>query len=115
MKKLIILLFSFLLSFSNNLFAQNSIKTDSFKVEGNCDMCKKRIEDAAFVKGVKHVDWNKETHQLTVIYRSDKTDLNAIAQSVAKAGHSSEKIAATEKDYNALPKCCHYKTENCEH
>ena len=113
MKRLII--FINLLLLSIGAFAQNDIRTDSFKVEGNCNMCKKRIEEAAFVKGVKHVDWNKETHQLTVIYRSSKTTTEAVAKSIAKAGHSSQIVAANEKDYQSLPDCCHYKTNSCEH
>lgn len=97
-------------------FAQDKdIVTEKYKVEGNCNMCKKRIENAAYIKGVKRADWDKETHELTVIYRTSKTDADAILKSVAKAGHSSAKLEATEVAYNSLPKCCHYKTETCEH
>ena len=113
MKRFIILIFSFF--FSIHSFAQSDIKTDSFKVDGNCGMCKKRIEEAAYVKGVKRAEWNKDTHQLTIIYKASKTNIDAVAKSIAKAGHSSEKIEATEKDYNNLPECCHYKTNTCEH
>jgi cation transport ATPase len=113
MKQLFVLLIS--LFFSVSLFAQSDIKTDSFKVDGTCSMCKKRIEDAAYVKGVKRADWNEATHELTVIYRTSKTSTESIAKSIAKAGHSSEKIQATEEDYNNLPDCCHYKTATCEH
>lgn len=91
------------------------IATEKYKVEGNCGMCKKRIEEAAFVKGVKRTEWNKETHELTVVYRPSKTSANAILTAVAKAGHSTDKIAATEADYNKLPECCHYKTNSCDH
>lgn len=110
-------LFIFFLSvfFSIAAFAQSDIKTESFKVDGNCNMCKKRIEEAAFVKGVKRADWDKETHMLTVVYKTSKTDAETIAKSIAKAGHSSEKVAATEEDYTNLPECCHYKTNTCEH
>jgi hypothetical protein len=113
MKQLFVLLI-FLFS-SVSLFAQSDIKTDSFKVDGNCGMCKKRIEDAAYIKGVKRADWNKDTHELTIIYRTSKTSSESIAKSIAKAGHSSEKMQASEEDYNKLPKCCHYKTAVCEH
>ena len=89
--------------------------TEKYKVEGNCGMCKKRIEEAAFVKGVKRTEWNKETRELTVVYRPSKTTADNILAAVAKAGHSSEKAAATEADYNKLPECCHYKTNSCDH
>jgi hypothetical protein len=113
MKQLFVLLISFL--FSVSLFAQSDIKTESFKVDGTCSMCKKRIEDAAYVKGVKRAEWNETSHELTVIYRTSKTNVESIAKSIAKAGHSSEKIQASEEDYNNLPDCCHYKTAVCEH
>ncbi|MBS1783624.1 MAG: hypothetical protein JSS78_11200 [Bacteroidetes bacterium] len=113
MKSIIIFIFSALLS--SAALAQSDIKTDSFKVDGNCNMCKKRIEEAAYVKGVKRAEWNEATHMLTVIYRSSKTDEKTISQSVAKAGHSSDFTTAAEKDYNNLPDCCHYKTNTCSH
>lgn len=101
---------------SLTVLAQNGdIKTESFKVEGNCNMCKKRIEEAAFIKGVKRAEWDKEKHELTVTFRPSKTSSEAIAQSVAKAGHSSAKLEASDKDYKSLPECCQYKTHSCEH
>jgi len=112
MKSFIIFVLS-IFFFSADALAQSDIKTDSFKVEGNCGMCKKRIEEAAFVKGVKRTEWNKESHMLTVVYRSSKTNKEAIAKSVAAAGHSSEQQVASEKDYKKLPECCHYKTHIC--
>ncbi len=96
-------------------FAQNSkdIQTDTFKVDGNCSMCKKRIENAAYVKGVKRAEWNKDTKQLIVTYRPSKTSSDEVLKSVADAGHSSEKVATTEVVYNKLPGCCQYKTNSC--
>jgi len=114
MKRLIIFLtiiFSSLATFAQ----EKDIVTETYKVDGNCNMCKKRIEEAAYIKGVKRAEWNKDTHQLTVIYRPSKTTADQVLEAVAKAGHSSEKITATEKDYNSLPDCCHYKSKSCEH
>lgn len=114
MKRYFILILLSLFYFQS--FAQSSdIKTETFKVEGNCGMCKKRIEDAAYVKGVKRADWDKETEVLTVVYKPSKTSSDAIHQSVAKAGHSTETVAATDADYKKLPSCCQYKTHSCEH
>jgi mercuric ion binding protein len=114
MKRLIV----FLTIIFNSVFLfaqQKDIVTETYKVEGNCNMCKKRIEEAAYIKGVKKAEWNKDSHQLTVIYRSSKTNAEQVLAAVAKAGHSSEKITASDKDYNSLPECCHYKTKSCEH
>ena len=91
------------------------IATETHKVEGNCNMCKKRIEDAAYVKGVKRSEWNKQTQELTVIYKPSKTGTEAILASIAKAGHSTDKIEATEADYKKLPECCQYKSHTCNH
>lgn len=112
--KNLILLISFLFS-SFIAFAQSDIKTETFEVEGNCNMCKKRIENAAYIKGVKRADWSKETHKLIVVYRPSKTTSAAIHQNIAKAGHSTDKVEAAEADYKKLPECCHYKTNTCEH
>ncbi len=114
MKNLIIL---FVLSFFSftSIAQSNDVKTETFKVEGNCGMCQKRIEDAAYIKGVKRADWNKEDRMLTVVYRASKTSPEAIQKRIAKAGHSTEKITATESDYKKLPECCQYKSQSCNH
>ena len=111
-----LLVFLTIIFSSCHVFAQDkNIKTETFKVDGNCGMCKERIEDAAFVKGVKRADWNKETKALTIVYRSSKTSSETILNSVAQAGHSSEKVKVKEEDYKSLPECCQYKTNSCEH
>lgn len=79
-----------------------------FKVEGVCGMCKERIEEAAFVKGVKYAQWDQKTEILEVVYRTDKTTEMDIHNSIAKAGHSTEKVKAKPEDYNKLPECCKY-------
>ena len=114
MKRTVFFLLFVLFSFSG--FAQQSdIRTDSIKVAGNCAMCKKRIEDAAYTKGVKRADWSAETQMLTVVYRPSKTDTAAIQQNIAKAGHQAGATLANEKAYEALPGCCHYKSQTCNH
>lgn len=114
MKRLLIIL-SILFTSVFSFAQQKDIVTETYKVEGNCNMCKKRIEDAAYIKGVKRAEWDKETQQLKVVYMPSKTSADKILSAVAKAGHSSEKVTATEKDYNSLPECCHYKTNSCNH
>lgn len=115
MKQVIVFLSIIFSSFTVLAQDTKSIVTETYKVDGNCDMCKKRIETAAFIKGVKRAEWNEDKHELTVIYKPSRTNANDILASVAKAGYSSEKIAATEVDYNKLPECCHYKTAICNH
>lgn len=108
MKKLIILP---LLIFSLSLFAQSNKKIEeaSFGVTGNCEMCKARIELAASITGVKQVDWDKQAQTLKVIYRSDKVDINEVKEAIAKAGHDTEGLKASEENYKKLPHCCAYR------
>jgi mercuric ion binding protein len=44
---------------------QNEIKEENFKVFGNCDECKDRIENALEIEEVKYVKWNKKIKKLT--------------------------------------------------
>ena len=107
--------FQILLAFTLSLFftvtatAQKNIVTDTLKVTGVCEMCQKRIQDAAFISGVKLAEWDQNTQQLLVIYKSKKTDLNQIASAVAKVGHDNEKMKAPDEAYAKLPDCCAYR------
>lgn len=114
MKRFIVFI-SIIFSTLTAVAEQKDIATETYKVQGNCGMCKKRIENAAYIKGVKRADWNKETHELTIVYKPSKTTSKDVLGAVAKAGHSSETVEATEQEYNSLPKCCQYKTEKCAH
>src|SRR5690606_31642459 len=90
-------------------WSQSKVATDTLTVTGICDMCQKRIEKAAFVKGVKWAEWDKNTQQLVVIYRSKKTDLDQIASAVADAGHDNARQKAPDEAYAKLPDCCAYR------
>lgn len=114
MKRLIVFL-SIIMASVTAMAQDGDVVTKRFRVDGNCGECKQRIEAAAFVKGVKKAEWDKKTDTLTVTYRTSKTTEDQILQSVAKAGHQSEKFEASEKAYNKLPSCCKYKTSTCEH
>jgi hypothetical protein len=85
-------------------------KTESFKVYGECSMCKHRIENAMKVDGIKSANWDENSKILTVqsILTADITGLNKIEQLVAAAGHDNEKYKAADVVYQKLPLCCHY-------
>jgi copper chaperone CopZ len=93
--------------------AKKEIKTIHFKVEGNCGECKKRIENAAYIKGVKNSSWDEKTKNLTIIYRADKFTEEQIHSAIAKAGHDTEKAKSTQETYLNLPDCCKYKDQKC--
>lgn len=80
-----------------------------FKVSGNCDMCKERIETAAkSVAGVSTAQWSTETKILQVYYDASKTNGDAIQKAVASVGHDTEKFKAPTDVYSKLPECCLY-------
>ena len=87
----------------------SSVKTESFKVWGNCDMCKTRIEKAAKAGGVSSAEWSTKTKLLTVSFDPSKTNLDALSKKMASAGHDTEKYRADDKVYNSLPACCKYE------
>jgi len=91
------------------LFA-GPVKTEKFKVAGNCSMCETRIEKAAnSVDGVSNADWNKETKMIEVTYDVSATNLQKISEAIAKAGHDTERVKASDETYENLPACCHYE------
>lgn len=97
-------------------FAQgNNSLTDTITVFGNCGQCKSRIEEAAYVKGVKHAEWNKTTKLLKVVFNPEKTSIDKITTAIASAGHDSRLHTATDKSYKKLPSCCAYRTGECHH
>lgn len=88
------------------LFAQE--KTDTFKVYGNCGMCKSRVEKTAKAEGATTAVWDKDTKMMTVSYDPSKTSLEAIQKKIAAVGHDTDLFTASDKVYEKLPGCCHY-------
>jgi copper chaperone CopZ len=84
----------------------------TFEVNGNCEQCKKRIEKAAFsVSGVKMALWNIETHEMTVIINEEKCSLLDVKKAIAKIGHDTKEVKATDEVYEKLHTCCKYERE----
>ncbi|MES2746804.1 MAG: metal transporter [Bacteroidota bacterium] len=79
-------------------------------VNGNCEMCKKRIEKAAYsVKGVKSADWHIDDHTLHLILNEEKCSALDVKKAVAKVGHDTDEVKATDEQYNTLHGCCLYE------
>lgn len=95
-------------------------KTETVKIYGNCEMCEKTIEEAAYKKGVAKADWNPDTKMAVITYDYKKQTLDEILKRVALSGYDNEKYLAPDEAYSALPGCCKYertakkqiKTEN---
>ncbi len=82
----------------------------TIEVNGNCEQCKKRIEKAAFsVSGVKSANWNVETHQLSLILNEEKTSVLDVKKAIAKVGHDTDEVKATDEIYENLHSCCKYE------
>lgn len=97
------------------LFSNFSAQTKTFKakVEGNCGMCKDRIETVAKSdKNVKSAVWSVSKKTLTVSYDASKTDKKSILKSIAEVGHDNEMFRASSKVYDDLEVCCQYDRPN---
>ena len=82
----------------------------TIEVNGNCEMCKKRIEKAAFsVKGVKSADWHIDDHILHLILNEEKASVSDVKKAIAKVGHDADDVKATDEDYSKLHGCCIYE------
>ncbi|AFD07391.1 heavy-metal-associated domain-containing protein [Solitalea canadensis] len=111
MKKLKFILSAVLLSFAAQYSVAQEIKTEIFKVGGNCGMCENRIENAAKkIDGVQSAEWDEATKQLKVSYTSPAS-LLSIQKAIAEAGHDTEGTKATSKAYDKLHGCCQYTRE----
>lgn len=115
MKNIVIILLA-LLGMSINAEAQQKKNKNArvdIEVKGNCEMCKKRIEKAAFsVKGVKSAEWHADDKTLHLILDERKNSPEAVQEAVAKVGHNTvyqgKEILATKENYENLHHCCQY-------
>ena len=80
-----------------------------FEVNGNCEMCKKRIEKAAIsVSGVKSANWDMNSGTLNLILNEEKTTVLSVQKAIANVGHDNDGIKATQEEYDKLHGCCLY-------
>lgn len=83
-------------------------KTETVKILGNCEMCKKNIEKAGNLKNVAVVNWNVKTNMAKLTYDVSKTNSDEILKRIAEAGYENEKFTANDEQYNKLHACCQY-------
>lgn len=86
---------------------KTTVVTETYKVAGNCGMCKKTIEAAATKKGAK-ANWDESKKELRLTYNPGKASSDEILKDVAYAGYDNEKYLAPETAYLKLPDCCQY-------
>jgi copper chaperone CopZ len=102
------ILLAFSLFFTLIVFSQ-AAKKESFKVQGNCAMCKKHIESAATsMPGVSSAVWNKNTKLFTITYQPSKVSVDSIQSKIAAAGYDTPKFRGDDGAYSELDECCKY-------
>ena len=106
----------FVLGMALNASAQTQVnakipasKTESFKVWGNCGMCKDRIESTVKEAGATAAVWDSKTKLLSVTYDPSKTNRDLLSKKIAAVGHDTEKFKAPDEVYSKLPGCCKYE------
>jgi len=109
MKKIIIAITFMISVFSGELLAKDVLTKAAFKVSGNCEMCKERIEKAAKINGVKTAIWSEDQKIISVVFAPSKTSADSIKQSIANAGYDTDSIKANDGAYKKLPQCCQYR------
>jgi copper chaperone CopZ len=84
-------------------------QTETFKVWGNCGMCKKTIENALAIRGVINAEWNEETQMITVIFKPKSISLSEIHKKIAAVGYDTALEKADDEVYEGLHHCCKYE------
>lgn len=102
------------LSLALTTVATAQTKTETFKVSGNCGMCKTKIEKAAKDAGAKSATWDTDKKELTVSYKSSSTNAAKIQEKIAEVGYDNVGFKATTEAYNKLHGCCKYERSTSE-
>lgn len=84
-------------------------KTETFKVSGNCGMCKSKIEKAALDAGAKTASWDVDSKIITVTYKNASTNTAKLQEKIAKVGYDNAGAKASDEAYNKLHGCCKYE------
>ena len=105
-------LFSILGLFIFHFYFNQNIEKQEFKVKGNCNICKSRIERTAQKSGANSAHWDLEHQILELEISTEYSSFDKILKQIAEAGHDNERYTASEETYNNLPECCLYEREN---
>ena len=111
MKTIFIMLTVVLISATACQSQISNSKTETVKVNGNCDICKTAIEKAGTAKKISTTSWNKDSKMATILYDSKKTTLDAVLKKIALAGYDNQQFLAPDEVYNKLESCCRYNRD----
>jgi mercuric ion binding protein len=115
MRTILFTLLVSLFTLSAAIGQQAKVTETTFKVFGNCGMCKNRIENVLKIKEVKMAKWDKTSKMLTVAYLASSITLDSLQQRIAAVGHDNGKFVAPDSVYEALPGCCLYRDGESTH
>ena len=93
---------------------KSATKTESFKVWGNCEKCKKTIEGAVNMDGVVEKNWSPESTLMTVKFDTTKVSIDKIQKAIALAGYDNDKYYGDDYAYGKLEACCQYERKPFE-
>ena len=111
MKTIFIMLTVVLISATACQSQISNSKSETVKVNGNCDICKTVIEKAGTAKKISTTSWNKDSKMATILYDSMKTTLGAVLKNIALAGYDNQQFLAPDEVYNKLESCCRYNRD----
>lgn len=114
MKRLSVIIVTIAAVISISTAQDKEVIESTFKVFGNCDQCKARIEKAIKIKEVKYAKWDKKTKMLRTAFENSIT-VDSLQKRLAYAGHDTEKYKANDSTYAALPECCLYRDNKKTH
>lgn len=104
MKKLLYACFGFLL-----MSCSEKGESTSFKVWGNCGMCKKTIESCLQdMDGVISADWNTESKMMELQYDPEKVKVEDVQKAICSVGYDTEVCRGDDAAYDGLHSCCKY-------
>ena len=106
--KIIVMLMTMLFSFTGSFAKIKNPKTESYKVYGNCGMCKKTIESTVKQNKDALGIWNSKSQMLIITYDSTKTSADEILKRIANVGYDNDKYLSSNEVYNNLDACCQY-------
>lgn len=109
MKTLRIFPFVALLMMATTISFAQKTTTETFKVSGNCGMCKTKIEKAAKDAGATYAAWDAEKKEITIKYNSASTNTAKVQKQIAAVGYDNVGAKATDESYNKLHGCCKYE------
>lgn len=75
----------------------------------NCEECKSRIENRLLHEyGMSSVKADYRKHTVSVVYYSDRTNIENIKTALANMGYDADDVAADPAAYKKLPKTCQH-------